>query len=68
MMRAPGGHAPRPAATARTLGRQRADPRLPLPRLLETLTLPELARSAGANPALPLGEMARVMDEAAVPA
>ncbi|WP_203184583.1 Mucin-2 [Streptomyces pratensis] len=43
-------------------------PRLPLPRLLEALTLPELAYSAGANPALPPGEMALVMDEAGVPA
>ncbi|MFJ8025384.1 Mucin-2 [Streptomyces sp. NPDC096311] len=31
------------------------DPRLPLPRLLEALALPELASSAGANPALPPG-------------
>ncbi|MFJ6574268.1 Mucin-2 [Streptomyces sp. NPDC091292] len=44
------------------------DPRLPLPRLLEALTVPELASSAGANPALPPDEMARVMDEAGVPA
>ncbi|MEU5480944.1 Mucin-2 [Streptomyces mirabilis] len=44
------------------------DPRLPLPRLLEALALPELASSAGANPALPPGEMAVVMDEAGVPA
>ncbi|ATW46879.1 Mucin-2 [Streptomyces peucetius] len=44
------------------------DPRLPLLRLLEALTLPELASSAGANPALPPGEMAVVMDEAGVPA
>jgi hypothetical protein len=44
-----------------------ADPRLPLPRLLEALTVPELSRSAGANPALPPGEMARVMAEAGVP-
>ncbi len=43
------------------------DPRLPLPRLLETLALPELAYSAGANPALPPDEMAAVMDEAGVP-
>ncbi|WP_042175315.1 hypothetical protein [Streptomyces sp. NBRC 110035] len=43
------------------------DPRLPLPRLLEALALPELASSAGANPALPPGEMAVVMDEAGVP-
>ncbi|MCX5528694.1 hypothetical protein OG342_38590 [Streptomyces bobili] len=34
------------------------DPRLPLPRLVEALALPELASSAGANPALPPGEMA----------
>ncbi|MFI1941166.1 Mucin-2 [Streptomyces purpureus] len=44
------------------------DPRLPLPRLLEALALPDLASSAGANPALPPGEMAAVMDEAGVPA
>ncbi|MGW7469130.1 Mucin-2 [Streptomyces xantholiticus] len=44
------------------------DPRLPLLRLLEALTLPELASSAGANPALPPAEMAVVMDEAGVPA
>lgn len=44
------------------------DPRLPLPRLLEALTVPELASSAGANPALPPGEMAGVMDKAGVPA
>ncbi|MFE9940063.1 hypothetical protein [Streptomyces hirsutus] len=43
------------------------DPRLPLPRLLEALAQPELASSAGANPALPPGEMAVVMDEAGVP-
>jgi hypothetical protein len=43
------------------------DPRLPLPRLLEALAAPELAYSAGANPALPPGEMAAVMDEAGVP-
>ena len=43
------------------------DPRLPLPRLRETLDLPELAFSAGANPALPPVEMSRVMDEAGVP-
>ncbi|MFG2986460.1 hypothetical protein ACGFYQ_35315 [Streptomyces sp. NPDC048258] len=44
------------------------DPRLPLPRLLETLALPEPASSAAANPALPPAEMAVVMDEAGVPA
>ncbi|MFF8103262.1 Mucin-2 [Streptomyces sp. NPDC016640] len=44
------------------------DPRLPLPRLLDALALPELASSAGANPALPPHEMAVVMDEAGVPA
>lgn len=43
------------------------DPRLPLPRLLEALALPELASSAGANPALPIPEMVRVMDAAGVP-
>ncbi|BDM70159.1 hypothetical protein HEK616_36460 [Streptomyces nigrescens] len=44
------------------------DPRLPLPRLLEALALPELACSAGTNPALPPDEMAAVMDKAGVPA
>ncbi|MDQ1051181.1 Mucin-2 [Streptomyces sp. V4I2] len=44
------------------------DPRLPLPRLIEALTLPELASSAGDNPALPPSEMAAVMDQAGVPA
>lgn len=44
------------------------DPRLPLPRLVEALNQPELAYSAGANPALPPAEMAVVMDEAGVPA
>ncbi|MEV6332058.1 Mucin-2 [Streptomyces sp. NPDC051909] len=39
-----------------------ADPRLPLPRLREALHVPELASSAGANPALPECEMAAVMD------
>ena len=43
------------------------DPRLPLPRLIEALTEPELAFCAGANPALPPGEMAGVMDRAGVP-
>lgn len=43
------------------------DPRLPLPRLIEALTEPELAYSAGANPALPPDEMAGVMDRAGVP-
>ncbi|HET6860543.1 MAG TPA: Mucin-2 [Streptomyces sp.] len=40
------------------------DPRLPLHRLLETLHVPELASSAGANPALPEDEMAGVLDRA----
>ncbi|WP_445270600.1 Mucin-2 [Streptomyces sp. DSM 41634] len=44
------------------------DARLPLPRLVEALAVPELACSAGANPALPPCEMAVVMDEAGVPA
>ncbi|MFF7180709.1 Mucin-2 [Streptomyces sp. NPDC008121] len=44
-----------------------ADPRLPLPRLLAVLALPETACGAGANPALPEREMARVMDGAGVP-
>ncbi|MFJ6759365.1 hypothetical protein ACIQNK_30640 [Streptomyces sp. NPDC091273] len=44
------------------------DARLPLPRLVEALAVPELACSAGANPALPPREMAVVMDEAGVPA
>ncbi|MFF3374619.1 Mucin-2 [Streptomyces sp. NPDC002680] len=43
------------------------DPRLPLPRLIEALTEPELAYCAGANPALPPDEMAGVMDRAGVP-
>ncbi|MFI8191637.1 Mucin-2 [Streptomyces sp. NPDC085946] len=44
------------------------DPRLPLARLVEALAVPELAHSAGANPALPPREMAAVMEEAGVPA
>ncbi|MBD0707250.1 MULTISPECIES: Mucin-2 [unclassified Streptomyces] len=44
------------------------DPRLPLPRLREALHVPELAAAAGANPALPEGEMAAVLDRARVPA
>ncbi|MGA5193193.1 Mucin-2 [Streptomyces exfoliatus] len=44
------------------------DPRLPLDRLREALHIPELASSAGANPALPEDEMAAVMDRAGVPA
>ncbi|MEU8431477.1 Mucin-2 [Streptomyces sp. NPDC029216] len=44
------------------------DPRLPLPRLREALHVPELASSAGANPALPEDEMAAVLDRAGVPA
>ncbi|MFI2738478.1 Mucin-2 [Streptomyces sp. NPDC018711] len=44
------------------------DPRLPLHRLREALLVPELASSAGANPALPEDEMAAVMDRAGVPA
>ncbi|MFJ6940268.1 Mucin-2 [Streptomyces sp. NPDC101132] len=45
-----------------------ADPRLPLPRLREVLHVPELASSAGANPALPEDEMAAVVDRADAPA
>ncbi len=45
-----------------------ADPRLPLHRLREALYVPELASSAGANPALPENEMAAVLDRAGVPA
>ncbi|MFF8639103.1 Mucin-2 [Streptomyces pilosus] len=44
------------------------DPRLPLHRLREALHIPELASSAGANPALPKNEMAAVLNRAAVPA
>ncbi|WP_411109079.1 hypothetical protein [Streptomyces sp. c-19] len=44
------------------------DPRLPLARLREALHIPELASSAGANPALPEDEMAAVLDRAGVPA
>ncbi|MEV5970375.1 Mucin-2 [Streptomyces sp. NPDC051921] len=44
------------------------DRRLPLPRLREVLHVPELASSAGANPALPAEEMAAVMDRAGVSA
>ncbi|MFF8975083.1 Mucin-2 [Streptomyces sp. NPDC014995] len=44
------------------------DPRLPLHRLREALLVPELASSAGANPALPEDEMAAVLDLAGVPA
>ncbi|GHF85096.1 Mucin-2 [Streptomyces filamentosus] len=44
------------------------DPRLPLHRLREALLVPELASSAGANPALPEDEMAAVLDRAGVPA
>ncbi|MGW0131567.1 Mucin-2 [Streptomyces sp. NPDC003299] len=44
------------------------DPRLPLHRLREALHVPELASSAGANPALPEEEMAAVLDRAGVPA
>ncbi|MEU1484869.1 Mucin-2 [Streptomyces sp. NPDC005752] len=44
------------------------DPRLPLHRLREALHIPELASSAGANPALPEDEMAAVLNRAGVPA
>ncbi|WP_418960688.1 Mucin-2 [Streptomyces tritici] len=44
------------------------DPRLPLHRLREALHVPELASSAGANPALPEPDMAAVLDRAGVPA
>ncbi|MFD7691509.1 Mucin-2 [Streptomyces sp. NPDC059781] len=44
------------------------DPRLPLHRLREALHVPELASSAGANPALPEDEMAAVLDRAGVSA
>ncbi|MFE2290224.1 Mucin-2 [Streptomyces sp. NPDC059452] len=44
------------------------DPRLPLHRLREALHVPELAFSAGANPALPEEEMAAVLNRAGVPA
>ncbi|MEU6216539.1 Mucin-2 [Streptomyces sp. NPDC047022] len=45
-----------------------SDPRLPLHRLREVLHVPELASSAGANPALPEDEMGGVLDRAGVPA
>ncbi|MER5476990.1 hypothetical protein ABT026_08390 [Streptomyces sp. NPDC002734] len=44
------------------------DPRLPVHRLLKALHVPELASSAGANPALPADEAAAVLDRAGVPA
>ncbi|WP_411104120.1 Mucin-2 [Streptomyces sp. cmx-4-9] len=44
------------------------DPRLPLPRLREVLQIPELASSAGANPAVPAAELAAVLDRSGVPA
>lgn len=44
------------------------DPRLPLRRLREALHVPELASSAGANPALPEDEMAAVLDRAGISA
>ncbi|MGW0909451.1 Mucin-2 [Streptomyces sp. NPDC002853] len=44
-----------------------SDPRLPLHRLREALHIPELASSAGANPALPHDEMAAVLHQAGVP-
>ncbi|MGW2654774.1 Mucin-2 [Streptomyces sp. NPDC001478] len=44
-----------------------SDPRLPLHRLCEALHEPDLASSAGANPALPEAEMAAVLDRAGVP-
>ncbi len=43
------------------------DPRLPFHRLREALLVPDLASSAGANPALPEDEMAAVLDRAGVP-
>ncbi|MFI6645697.1 Mucin-2 [Streptomyces sp. NPDC050504] len=43
------------------------DPRLPLHRLREALHVPELASSAGANPALPQDEMTAVLDRADIP-
>ncbi|MFD4113288.1 Mucin-2 [Streptomyces niveus] len=43
------------------------DPRLPLHRLREALHVPELASSAGANPALPEDEMTAVLERAGVP-
>ncbi|MET7874726.1 hypothetical protein [Streptomyces cyaneofuscatus] len=41
---------------------------LTLHRLREALHAPELASSAGGNPALPEDEMAAVLDRAGVPA
>ncbi|MEU6760114.1 Mucin-2 [Streptomyces sp. NPDC046685] len=69
-----------PAATPELIERLSHDPvvwtrqaavgdrRLPLHRLREALHVPELASSAGANPALPEAEMAAVLDRAGVPA
>ncbi|MEU8777064.1 Mucin-2 [Streptomyces sp. NPDC048606] len=54
--------------TVRTRQEAARDPRLPLPRLREALAVPELASSAGANPALPEAEMTAVLDRAGVPA
>ncbi|MDH6623984.1 hypothetical protein M2271_001781 [Streptomyces sp. LBL] len=47
---------------------RRSEHRLPFHRLREALHVPELASSAGANPALPEDEMAAVLDRAGVPA
>ncbi len=69
-----------PAATPTLIERLSHDPavwtrqaavgdlRLPLHRLREALHVPELASSAGANPALPENEMAAVLNRAGVPA
>ncbi|WP_329121331.1 Mucin-2 [Streptomyces sp. NBC_01353] len=42
------------------------DPRLPLPRLRETLHIPDVAFDAASNPALPESDMATVLDAAGV--
>ncbi|MFD9302587.1 Mucin-2 [Streptomyces sp. NPDC060048] len=44
------------------------DPRLPIRRLRDALHVPELASSAGANPALPEDEMTAVLNRAGVSA
>ncbi|MGW7054505.1 Mucin-2 [Streptomyces sp. NPDC054888] len=54
--------------TFRTRQAATGDPRLPPHRLREALHVPELASSAGANPALSEVEMAAVLDRAGVPA
>ncbi|MEU1676771.1 hypothetical protein ABZ752_32745 [Streptomyces roseifaciens] len=54
--------------TVRTRQAAVGGPRLALRRLREALQVPELAASAGANPALPENEMAAILDRADVSA